>query len=196
MKNRYKKGFTLIELIVVIAILATLAAIALPSMTGLIKKAKMRVDATNAKSLANCALAASMDYEPRTLGSATMSPAESFTKHNTAKVNITDPKTGENYRLVFVAFSRRGQNAYGKTTNFIAGNTEGNIYAEAVSELVGTGMRYIQYKGKNGNLVTYQICYREDDPSRIEIWAGPMNWGSYTVGESIVRLYPDPFEDY
>jgi type IV pilus assembly protein PilA len=48
MKKLNKKGFTLIELIVVIAILAILAAILIPSITGYISKA------TQAKDSANC----------------------------------------------------------------------------------------------------------------------------------------------
>jgi prepilin-type N-terminal cleavage/methylation domain-containing protein len=48
MKKLNKKGFTLIELIVVIAILAILAAILIPSVTGYITKA------TDAKNQANC----------------------------------------------------------------------------------------------------------------------------------------------
>ena len=48
MKKLNKKGFTLIELIVVIAILAILAAILIPAVTGYISKA------TNAKDDANC----------------------------------------------------------------------------------------------------------------------------------------------
>jgi len=48
MKKTNKKGFTLIELIVVIAILAILAAILIPAVTGYITKA------TDAKNTANC----------------------------------------------------------------------------------------------------------------------------------------------
>lgn len=48
MKKLNKKGFTLIELIVVIAILAILAAILIPSVTGYITKA------TDSKNAANC----------------------------------------------------------------------------------------------------------------------------------------------
>ncbi len=48
MKKLNKKGFTLIELIVVIAILAILAAILIPAVTGYITKA------TDSKNAANC----------------------------------------------------------------------------------------------------------------------------------------------
>jgi prepilin-type N-terminal cleavage/methylation domain-containing protein len=47
----YKKGFTLIELVVVIAILTALAALALPNMTGIINTAKERVCISNRETL-------------------------------------------------------------------------------------------------------------------------------------------------
>lgn len=46
-----KKGFTLIELIVVIAILAALSALALPTFSGLIEYSSRMVDVSNAKSI-------------------------------------------------------------------------------------------------------------------------------------------------
>lgn len=51
MKKLNKKGFTLIELIVVIAILAILAAILIPSITGYITKANDARDKANCRSL-------------------------------------------------------------------------------------------------------------------------------------------------
>lgn len=46
-----KKGFTLIELIVVIAILAILAAILIPSLTNYISQANVAKDKANARAL-------------------------------------------------------------------------------------------------------------------------------------------------
>lgn len=52
-KRWVKKGFTLIELIIVIAILAILAAIAIPAYNGLQAQAKLQVAKTNVETVMN-----------------------------------------------------------------------------------------------------------------------------------------------
>jgi type IV pilus assembly protein PilA len=52
-KNKKRKGFTLIELIVVIAILAILAAVAVPNFIGLTNKATTAVEIAAAAEYAN-----------------------------------------------------------------------------------------------------------------------------------------------
>lgn len=51
MKNRKKKGFTLIELIIVIAIIAILAAMAIPKFSTIRTEAKVSNDVASAKNI-------------------------------------------------------------------------------------------------------------------------------------------------
>ena len=51
MKKRTKKGFTLIELIVVIVILAVLSAVAIPVVTGMVTDANTAAAEANARTL-------------------------------------------------------------------------------------------------------------------------------------------------
>ena len=66
MKINKKKGFTLIELIIVIAIIAILAAIAIPKFGEVRKNANIKSDIANAKTIANAttALLAEGEIEP------------------------------------------------------------------------------------------------------------------------------------
>lgn len=66
MKNiniKSKKGFTLIELLVVIGILAVLATIAIPSVAGLIDRANVSADNTNANEMTNAIERFASEYE-------------------------------------------------------------------------------------------------------------------------------------
>ena len=51
MKNTKKKGFTIVELVIVIAILAILAAVLIPTFASLVKKANEANAQTEAKNL-------------------------------------------------------------------------------------------------------------------------------------------------
>ena len=78
MKNSNKKGFTLVELVVVIAIIGVLAAILVPSMMGYVKKARLKTANGNAKTAYNAA--ADFFTEQETLGqlaSTTLAQGES-----------------------------------------------------------------------------------------------------------------------
>ena len=57
MKKRSKKGFTLIEMLIVIAIIAILAAIAIPTFSAQLTKANEAVDEANLRAAASLAVA-------------------------------------------------------------------------------------------------------------------------------------------
>ena len=61
--HKSRKGFTLIELLVVIGILAVLAAIAIPSVAGLIDRANVSTDNTNANEYTNAVERFTSEYE-------------------------------------------------------------------------------------------------------------------------------------
>ncbi|KXA05567.1 prepilin-type N-terminal cleavage/methylation domain-containing protein [Clostridium perfringens] len=65
-QNKKKKGFTLIELIVVIAIIAILAAIAIPNFLSIQRKARVKADVASAKTIydATSALIAQSEINP------------------------------------------------------------------------------------------------------------------------------------
>ena len=57
MKKMNKKGFTLMEMLIVIAIIAILIAIAIPTFTSALEKSRQRTDMANVRSLKSLAVA-------------------------------------------------------------------------------------------------------------------------------------------
>lgn len=81
-KNSKKKGFTLIELIVVIAILGVLALVAVPKFAGMQNASKVKADAATAKQIVNAARVQMADENLDTWTDSTM-PATKYVPAST-----------------------------------------------------------------------------------------------------------------
>ena len=186
--HRCKKGFTLIEMLVVIGVLAALTAICLPTLSGLIDRAKRQADVTNAKTLYTTTMAAlSCPYDDTASHynnpqhEYQIVPAKSFYQHNTSIVHVTDGN-GSSYNFVtVVSVNCSGrQNTYG-------GNSEANAFRNVLLDSLGNKSFKVSYQNqpKGGNFATYFIGYRQDKKDQIEVWVGPNGWQNPKC-----KLYP------
>ena len=63
MKNTKKKGFTIVELVVVVAVIAILAAVLIPTFSGIIKKARLNADEQTVANMNKYVAAAAAEEE-------------------------------------------------------------------------------------------------------------------------------------
>lgn len=87
LRKSNKKGFTLVELVIVIAVLAILAAIAIPTVTNIINTANTNVDASNAQTIE---LALKSSYAEATAGTWKDSSNNAM---DPTKITVTDALT-------------------------------------------------------------------------------------------------------
>ena len=186
MTGNKKRGFTLIELIVVIAIIGVLAAILVPSLIGYVKKSKRRSDISAAHTIYTGVMAVLADNEDA---------QESFVKNNDNKGQVTIPNggTGEVYDLYVVCSKDGAKNTGSHQPLWSNGSADSQLFEDAINNFLGTERTPVKYntsdKGKKLN--RWFICAKNNSYESVEIWVGD---GSNDT--PMFRLWPDTQSDY
>ena len=200
-----KKGFTLVELIVVIAIIGVLAAIIVPSIMGFVHEAKVKADVANAKRLYECIEQLMVEDSDA---------YNSMHKYNTTKYEVTaNTSSGtETYRLVVVArLGGKEKIANTPSANVQHGNNEAQDFADALTEklkrnVTGSSSKVLipikASKINNQNVNAWAICLRleknekgwEVESDDVEIWTFDRNQpGAWKPN---YRVYPNSCVEY
>ena len=167
MKRSNKKGFTVVELVIVIAIIAILAAVLIPTFAGLIQKANESKDTQLVKNL-NTALAAD-NKEHKTMTDA-LDAAVAF-GYDVGKINTsaTDNEILWDSVNDLFCYYNKSESKIQYIPNF----------EPAAGKTPATYQLWKIYDGKNGNTVpaydsqTYSIYWAgEDAPSVTEVKVG------------------------
>lgn len=186
MTNMRKKGFTLIELIVVIAIIGVLMAILVPSMLGYVKKSKKTGDISSAKTIYNNVMAVIAEQNDL---------YDSFVECRTSTQSVTvfHGKDSETYNLVIACVRDGGANGGNSYTVWNGGGgNDGQKFVDELNAMENEIVKIKYSKSEAGKpLNRWFICYREDDPLRAEVWVGD---GTQNI--PMYRLCPDVDNDY
>lgn len=199
MKERNtRKGFTLIELIVVLAIIGVLAAMIIPSLIGYVRKAKRTSDISAAKTIGK--EITSLIYSDESAYNQFYGRKGSQFNQNGFR-QVTD-NDGNKYKLVAIAKITGKKGAHQPSTKkWVAfDTTAGNGYDEFVKKLnismnLGNNdynipMKYdppVKYGTKELHADTWFVGYNLET-SDVEVWVGDSTgqWGF----EAMYCLYP------
>lgn len=178
MRHSFKKGFTLIELIVVIAIIGVLASILVPSVMGYVKKANRSTDLSTAKTIRQDASIIITDGGP-------LSESFNNTAGMTRTVTVMHAGKTDTYDLQMVA--RKDANEDKPWIGYDA------IADDFVKELNITESGDVALKfrrlSNGGELESWFVCKRKSD-GEIEVWVGDSG------NNPLFRVVPETDERY
>lgn len=106
-----KKGFTLMEMLIVVAIIAVLVAIAIPTFNGALTKSKEAADVANIR-------AAYAEYQVKAIGGDTTVSFDKPTLNYDAKYTYTDST-----KTITYAADKLADNNGSKTFTWVLGDT-------------------------------------------------------------------------
>ena len=89
MKKNNKKGFTLVELVIVVAVMAVLVAVAIPTVSSITGKAKTSVRESNARTIESMLKLEEAELTKDTDGTVTLNASQVTTALTKAKLGIT-----------------------------------------------------------------------------------------------------------
>lgn len=193
--KKQRKGFTLIELIVVIAIVGVLIAILIPTMMGYVRKARVKNDVSTANNIGKAVVAVMADSDDA---------QDSFYKNNTKMFSgVTVDRGGnpETYDITMVCKIDGNASAGNNTKSWYGEDADAESFVDSLnnSSYIGQQNEYkcpIRYNAKKDGLSadSWVIAYRDDDEACVEVWAASSQ-GSAGC-QPLFRVWPNPDDEY